>query len=51
MRPDSKPLEFDGVKRKASQLRAQHVPDGIIGYLARRAKAAPGQANYHKGGK
>jgi len=33
---------------RASQLRAQGVPGGVIGNLARAAGAAPGQANYHK---
>lgn len=32
---------------RAAQLKAQGVPGGIIGMLARRAHAAPGQANYH----
>ena len=33
---------------RAAQLRAQGVPGGVIGNLARAAHAAPGQANYHK---
>ena len=32
---------------RAAQLKAQGVPGGVIGELARRAHAAPGQANYH----
>jgi hypothetical protein len=33
---------------RAAQLRAQGVPGGVIGNLARAAHAAPGQANYRK---
>ena len=32
---------------RAAQLRAKGVPEGVIGMLARKAHAAPGQANYH----
>lgn len=32
---------------RAAQLKARGVPGGVIGMLARRAGAAPGQANYH----
>lgn len=32
---------------RAAQLKAQGVPGGVIGELARRAQAAPGQKNYH----
>ncbi len=32
---------------RAAQLKAQGVPGGVIGELARKAHAAPGQANYH----
>lgn len=32
---------------RAAQLRARGVPGGVIGELARRAHAAPGQRNYH----
>lgn len=32
---------------RAAQLKAKGVPGGVIGKLARKAKAAPGQANYH----
>lgn len=34
---------------RAAQLKAQGVPGGVIGELARKAKAAPGQKNYHGG--
>lgn len=33
---------------RAAQLRAQGVPGGVIGNLARAAHAAPGQKNFHK---
>jgi hypothetical protein len=32
---------------RAAQLEAEGVPSGVIGELARKAKAAPGQKNYH----
>jgi hypothetical protein len=32
---------------RAAQLRAKGVPEGVIGELARKAQAAPGQKNYH----
>lgn len=32
---------------RAQQLRDQGVPEGVIGELARKAQAAPGQKNYH----
>jgi hypothetical protein len=32
---------------RAAQLKAQGVPGGVIGNLARAAHAAPGQKNYH----
>lgn len=32
---------------RAAQLRARGVPEGVIGELARKAGAAPGQSNYH----
>lgn len=32
---------------RAAQLKAKGVPGGVIGNLARKAKAAPGQKNYH----
>lgn len=33
---------------RAAQLKARGVPGGVIGNLARRAQAAPGQKNFHK---
>lgn len=36
---------------RAAQLKAQGVPGGVIGELARKAHAAPGQKNYHGGKK
>lgn len=36
-----------GYGGRAAQLKAQGVPGGVIGALARKAHAAPGQANYH----
>lgn len=38
-----------GYGGRAAQLKAQGVPGGVIGNLARKAKAAPGQRNYHGG--
>lgn len=32
---------------RAAQLKARGVPGGVIGNLARKAHAAPGQKNYH----
>jgi hypothetical protein len=32
---------------RAAQLKAEGVPGGVIGALARKAQAAPGQKNYH----
>jgi hypothetical protein len=32
---------------RAAQLKAQGVPGGVIGELARKAHAAPGEKNYH----
>lgn len=32
---------------RAAQLKARGVPGGVIGELARRAHAAPGQVHYH----
>ena len=32
---------------RAAQLRDQGVPEGVIGKIARRKQAAPGQKNYH----
>lgn len=34
---------------RAAQMKAHGVPGGVIGELARKAHAAPGQANYHGG--
>lgn len=34
---------------RAQQLRDQGVPEGVIGAIARRKGAAPGQRNYHGG--
>lgn len=36
-----------GYGGRAAQLKARGVPGGVIGNLARKAKAAPGQINYH----
>ena len=36
-----------GYGGRAAQLKAKGVPGGVIGKLARKAKAAPGQKNYH----
>ena len=38
-----------GYGGRAAQLKAQGVPGGVIGALARKAQAAPGQKNYHGG--
>lgn len=32
---------------RAAQLRAKGVPEGVIGAIARKKHAAPGQAHYH----
>jgi hypothetical protein len=32
---------------RSAQLKAQGVPQAVIGMIARKAKAAPGQKNYH----
>lgn len=48
---------YDGKSNKlggggrAAQLKAQGVPGAVIGAIARSKQAAPGQKNYHKGGK
>ena len=57
MTPKSEALKhsgkFEGKSNKlghggrAAQLKAQGVPGGVIGELARKAHAAPGQINYH----
>ena len=36
---------------RAAQLKARGVPGGVIGEIARKKQAAPGQKNFHKGGK
>lgn len=36
-----------GYGGRAAQLKAKGVPGGVIGNLARKAKAAPGQKNFH----
>lgn len=36
-----------GYGGRAAQMKAQGVPGGVIGMMARRAHAAPGMANYH----
>lgn len=36
---------------RAAQLEAQGVPGGVIGKIARKKQAAPGQRNYHGGKK
>lgn len=36
-----------GYGGRAAQLKAQGVPGGVIGALARKAGAAPGGPNYH----
>jgi len=40
-----------GYGGRSAQLRDQGVPEGVIGSLARKAQAAPGQKNYHGGKK
>jgi len=40
-----------GMGGRAAQLKAQGVPGGVIGEIARRKGAAPGQKNFHKGKK
>lgn len=36
---------------RAAQLKAKGVPGAVIGALARKAHAAPGEKNYHHSGK
>lgn len=36
-----------GYGGRSQQLKDQGVPGGVIGNLARKAQAAPGQKNYH----
>jgi hypothetical protein len=38
-----------GYGGRTAQLKARGVPGGVIGNLARKAQAAPGQKNYHSG--
>ena len=38
-----------GYGGRSAQLKAAGVPGGVIGALARKAGAAPGQPNYHGG--
>lgn len=38
-----------GYGGRAAQLKAQGVPGGVIGELAQKAHAAPGQENFHGG--
>jgi hypothetical protein len=33
---------------RAAQLKAKGVPGGVIGMLARKAHAAPGETNFHR---
>lgn len=40
-----------GMGGRAAQLKAQGVPGGVIGSIARSKGAAPGEKNFHKGGK
>jgi hypothetical protein len=40
-----------GYGGRAAQLKAQGVPGGVIGNLARKAGAAPGGPKYHGGKK
>lgn len=42
----SNKLGFGG---RAQQMKDQGVPGGVIGEIARKKKAAPGQKNYHGG--
>jgi hypothetical protein len=53
MAPIKKSGSYDGKSNalghggRAAQLKAEGVPGGVIGDLARKAHAAPGQKNYH----
>ena len=40
-----------GYGGRSAQLKAKGVPGGVIGKLARAAKAAPGMKNFHGGRK
>lgn len=52
-KPTKKTGTFKGKSNKlghggrAAQLKAQGVPDAVIGMIARKKGAAPGQKNYH----
>lgn len=49
--------KFDGKSNKlgmggrAKQLESKGVPQAVIGEIARKKQAAPGQKNFHKGKK
>jgi hypothetical protein len=53
MAPIKKSGSFEGKSNtlgrggRAAQLKAKGVPGGVIGNLARKAHAAPGQENFH----
>lgn len=55
MADTNKTGSFEGKSNKlghggrAAQLKAQGVPQGVIGAIARAKHAAPGQANFHGG--
>lgn len=40
-----------GYGGRSEQMREQGVPEGVIGAIARKNQAAPGQKNYHGGKK
>jgi hypothetical protein len=40
-----------GYGGRSEQMREQGVPEGVIGAIARKKGAAPGQKNYHGGKK
>lgn len=40
-----------GYGGRSQQMRDKGVPEGVIGWLARKASAAPGMKNYHGGKK
>ena len=42
-------LGYDNLDAHWAELRAKGVPQAVIGMIARRKGAAPGQANYHGG--
>jgi hypothetical protein len=55
MKETKKTGSFDGKSNalghggRAAQLRAKGVPEAVIGEIARKKQAAPGQKNYHGG--